>query len=250
MDETLERMRILEMIDSGKISAEEGLLLLQALGAAEPNPDEAFQAVEAELKTPASIPLPDPLVAARFHDPLAAQDQRSGGESKGSAVSGETLEPAPNLPEDLADNAARWKRWWIIPLWIGVGITVVGGLLMYAAVLRSGALSLAFLCAGLPFALGLAVIVLAWGSRVSPWLHLRVQQPPGSVPQRIALSFPLPIGLGAWFVRTFGRFIPNLRDQPVEELLNAVRRTAGTEAPIHIQVDEGEDGEKVEIYIG
>ena len=93
-------------------------------------------------------------------------------------------------------------------------------------------------------------IAFAWISRVSLWLHLRVQQAPGEWPQQIAFSFPLPLRLAAWFLRIFGRYIPNLQDQRLDEIILAVGRSASPDNPIYIQVDEGESGEKVEIFIG
>jgi hypothetical protein len=104
-----------------------------------------------------------------------------------------------------------------------------------------------------PFTLGLLAIILAWQSRTSPWLHLRVQQAPGETPQRIAISMPLPTGLAAWFLRTFGHRIPAMKEQGLDELdkmILAVGKNVSPDNPIYVQVDEGENGEKVEIYIG
>ena len=53
-------------------------------------------------------------------------------------------EPAeePQSGDVIADTfdpeIERWKRWWMIPLWVGVGITVIGGLLMVWAYQASG----------------------------------------------------------------------------------------------------------------
>ncbi len=107
-----------------------------------------------------------------------------------------------------------------------------------------------FVCATLLLLFGLLVMLLAWQSRTAPWLHLRIEQKPGERPQRIAFSFPIPIQPAVWFVRVFGNRIPSLRNTSLDEVLLAVGETTSSENPISIQVDEGEDGEKVEIYIG
>jgi SHOCT-like domain len=251
MDDKSENMRILEMIESGKISVEEGLGLLAALGSAnEPSADETASpgaAVSLVDEAPSSpefsepIPPPSPV--------LSTTTQTSAGEPD------VIVTPAPPISEDtpraaLPPDAQKWRRWWAVPLWIGVGLSVIGGALLYAAVQSTGGVNFWFFCAGVPFTLGVLAIILAWQSRTSPWLHLRVQQAPGESPQRIAISMPLPTRPLAWLLRTFGHKIPSMDGQDLDQIILAVGRNASPENPIYIQVDEGENGEKVEIYIG
>ena len=131
-----------------------------------------------------------------------------------------------------------------------MGITIVGGVLMYAAMQATGTSSFWFACAWLPFLLGIAVIVLAWSSRNVRWIHIRVRQSPGERPQTIALSFPIPIRLTAWILRHFGHHIPNMEHTGLDEIILALGDKTSPETPFYVEVDEGEDGEKVEIYIG
>ncbi len=256
MEEKNEHMHILEMIENGKISVNEGLGLLAALaGQTESEQDELLASTNdlphplgkpvvsgyngsIEPNPSESLPLPSP-------DPMEAP---GGGAQSNAPSEPEILEkhPAADLPPD----AAKWRRWWVVPLWIGVGLTVLGSLLLYAAVQSASGVNFWFFCASVPFTLGLLAIILAWQSRSSPWLHLRVQQAPGETPQRIAISMPLPTGLAAWFLRTFKHRIPAMQEHDWDEMILAVGQNASPENPIYIQVDEGEDGEKVEIYIG
>ena len=69
-------------------------------------------------------------------------------------------------------------------------------------------------------------------------------------PRNIALSFPLPIRLTAWFLRTFGPHIPQLKDTGVDELILALGDSASPGNPLLVNVNEGEGGEQVEVYIG
>jgi hypothetical protein len=154
----------------------------------------------------------------------------------------------PGSPSQSPDFD-RWRRWWMLPLWVGVGITILGAWLMFAAQQSSG-LGFWFLCAWIPFAIGLLLIVIAWGSRTARWLHLRVQQQPGDWPRNIAISFPLPLRFTGWFMRTFRGRIPGLEDASIDELLTAVEHSTSPDTPIYIEVDDGENGEKVQIYIG
>jgi hypothetical protein len=225
-----ERRLILKMIQSGKISAEEGLELLQALG---PNGDE---------DQPDEI---SNLAPTNTSETMLTAEQRSAP----AEISAEP-EPAPeiNTAAVIPEDAQNWRRFWSIPLWIGVGLIVVGAFLMYYAQ-QSAGIGLWFLCAWAPFLIGLAFVVIAWQSRNSAWLHLRIKQPPGEWPQNISLSLPLPLGLTAWFLRTFRPVIPHMDDIALDEVLLALQDTTSEEAPFYIQVDE-EDGEHVEIYIG
>ena len=215
MISTEERVQILEMIEAGTISPEEGLRLLQALDA----PQEEISAWDASETEDVSgyADLPQ----AEEYDP-------------------------PSLdPEDMR----KWKRWWIIPLWVGVGITVISSFLMFGTWSANG-LGFWFACTWFPFLLGVGVLALAWGSRTSPWLHLRVQQKPGEKPQRIAFSFPLPLRFAAWLARTFGHFIPNIDATGLDEVILALNENASGDAPLIVNVDEGENGERVQIFIG
>ena len=246
-----ERMQILDMIENGRISAEQGLKLLKALEgeteAALPDGDSenASQGIESEsLAGAVSPPFEDEQASQMAATPL------ENLEAEPQSAPGEQVTILPGMEQESSfAELQKWRRWWTIPLWIGVGITVLGGVLMYWAMQATG-LSFWFGCAGLPFALGVLVIVLAYQSRTSPWLHLRVRQRPGEWPQQIAFSFPIPVRPTVWFLRTFGRRIHGLNDTSLDEVILAVGETANSENPIYIRVDDDEDDEQVEIYIG
>lgn len=67
--------------------------------------------------------------------------------------------------------------------------------------------------------------------------------------ERIALSFPIPLGLTAWFLRTFGKWIPNLEQSGIDEIILALEDDNSPDGPVYIEVNGGE-GERVRIYIG
>jgi hypothetical protein len=182
--------------------------------------------------------------------PESTGSQRSPQIQEGEPVIGEVYShPSGSERTELPPDIEKWRRWWVVPLWVGVGITVLGGSLMYAA-LQSGGIGFWFLCAGLPFTLGLVLIILAWQSRTSRWLHLRIQQRPGHSPERIALSFPLPIRLTAWFFRTFRDRIPGMQNTSIDEIVMALDQSANPESPLYISVNDEEAGENVQIFIG
>jgi len=231
MDERSERLHILEMIEGGVITPDEGTRLLKAL-------EGVYE--------------PDESLAGDFETAPSSEQASSTASPPPATTAEEAVEAVhgTGLPkEEFNARLAGWRRWWMIPLWVGVGITIIGGSLMFWAFQSTG-ISFWFACAWLPFLLGLALIVLAYGSRTARWLHLRVHQKPGDWPQTIALSFPLPLHFTAWFLRTFRHYIPRLDRTGLDELILALEKTTSQENPFYVEVDEGEDGERVQIYIG
>lgn len=162
----------------------------------------------------------------------------------------ETPRPAPTVPSPPNPQMSNWGRWWMWPMAVGIGITFFGALLMYWAYSAAGGLSVWFLCASPPFAFGVLLMALAAASRTAKWLHVRINNAKGEEPRRIAVSFPLPIGPTAWFLRTFRGYIPKLKDTAVDELILALGETTSADNPLYVEVNEGEDGEKVQVYIG
>lgn len=214
MSHATERRKILEMLEAGQIKAEDAVRLLNALSGETP--------------------------------PTAA-----GGGAETVAPAAPEAEPAAGTPAPAPPDLDRWRSWWQVPFWIGAAITLAGGGLMYLA-LRAAEFQFSgwFLLAACPFALGVLVMALAAASRSARWIHIRVDTGQDEWPRRIALSFPLPIRLTAWFLRTFGHRIPELRRTAVDELILALGESATPETPVYVDVNEAGGGERVQVYIG
>lgn len=208
-----ERQKILKMIEEGKITPEEGLVLMQALD------DE-----------PAELPEDDP----REENP---------GEA---APIGEAESEKERREAFFAGKLNRFRRLWILPMIFGILLTVGSAYWMFAALEKSG-LGFWFLCAWLPLTLGILAIALAFSSRESRWLYLNVKQKPGETPQRIVISFPM--NLVTWLVNVFGNFIPGSELEHVGTVMDAITQSLSSEGPVMIEVHE-EDGEDVQVYIG
>jgi hypothetical protein len=228
MNDKNERIQILEMIENGTITASEGASLLKALEA-----DDVVEDIHVTGKD-------EPESVVSEGDPFPQKNESTAEPLSGDLIA-DTFDP----------EIEKWRRWWMIPLWIGVGITVIGGLLMAWAYQATG-FSFWFGCSWLPFLLGIAVMAMAWSSRTARWLHLRVQQEPGEWPRTIAFSFPLPLRFAAWVMRIFGQFIPKVNETGVDfdQLIQVLENSTNSDTPFYVEVDEGENGEKVQIYIG
>ena len=202
-----ERQRILKMVEDGKISADEAMILIRALEQDSP---------EAEMEVIEAAP-------------------RSG--------SSETEAP------EFEEVKQRARKFAMIPLWIGVGITTLFAGLMFTAIQNSG-FGFWFYCLTFPFLFGVLLMALSAGGRHAHWMFVDVQQKPGETPGRITFGLPMPLGLIAWILRNFGHHIHGLGSpENAREIASMLNRTISSDTPLIVNVND-DDGEKVRLYIG
>jgi len=214
-----EQLQILKMLEDGQIGAEEAAELLAAL-----RPEEEERS----------------FAALRMTDEARMTDGWGGEPALRSAVTAE-LASAPEWEKP----PASLSRFWIYPALVGGGLLILGAVvlgLLYAASAAPGWR----VCGWLPMILGLVVAILAWWSRTARWLHLRIRE---KGERKMAFSFPLPLTLTAWVLRFAQRFVPQLKETGVDEMILALRDTNQDE-PFFMDVHDDEDGEHVQIYIG
>jgi SHOCT-like domain len=208
-----ERQKILKMVEDGKISADEAMKLMKAL-------DESSVEMEVVGAAPASSSGPE-----------VASDSKK-----------------PKAPE-FEEVSRRARRLWQIPLWIGVLITVLSAYWMYVLVSTSN-YGFWFYFAWLPLLVGILMIALFASSKTSRWLYVNVEQAEGEWPRNITLGIPLPLGLASWFLRNFGHNIEGLRQANINEIVEILSTGVSIKEPLIVNVDEGEHGERVQVYIG
>lgn len=150
---------------------------------------------------------------------------------------------------EFEEVKARAKRFAMVPVWIGVAFTVLGSYWMYALV-QNANYGFWFFCAWFPLLLGILLIALSAGGMNSRWLYVNVDQEEGEWPQHITLGFPIPLGIIGWFLRNFGHYIPGMDRTNVDEILMALSMANHLDEPLIVNVDEGENGERVQVYIG
>ena len=160
--------------------------------------------------------------------------------------------PAAGAPVDapeFEEVKARARRFAMIPLWIGVGVTVLFAGLMYSA-LQSSGFGFWFYCLTFPFLLGVFLIAISAGGMSSRWLFVDVHQKPGERPERITLGFPAPLGLVSWFMRNFGHHIHGMDRAKADSIAEMIQATASSKSPLIVNAQDDEDGERVMVYIG
>lgn len=210
-----ERRKILQMVADGKISAEEAASLMRAL-----DEDAAAESAQGE--------------AAGFLGGVSGM----GGERS----------DAPEIDE-VRRRAMRFSSAF---LWIGVIFTVLSAWAMYGIQQNTG-LNFWFYCMSMPLFLGILLIALGASSRTSRWLYVdvdRTRSRDHDGPRHISLAFPLPLGLASWFLRNFGGRIEGLKNTNIDDVVQVIAMAKNLHDPLIVHVDDGDDGERVQVFIG
>jgi hypothetical protein len=135
-------------------------------------------------------------------------------------------------------------------LWIGIIFTVLSAWAMFG-IQQNANINFWFYCMGMPLFLGILLIVLGAGSRTSRWLYVNVDRSHQKEWTRnITIALPLPLGLVSWFLKNFGSYIEGLKHTTVDEVVQAIAMAKNISEPLIINVDDSDDGEKVQVFIG
>lgn len=205
-----ERRKILQMVQDGRISAEQAASLMRAL-------DADADAAEGEVEVVET-----------------------------GAGTGYEKNDAPEFEE----VKSRARRFAMIPLWIGVFIAVLSAWGIYSVQQSAGVniwffcLMVPLLLGVLLIALSAGGEGSKWlyvnvdRRNAQDW------------PRNITLGFPLPLGLTAWFLRNFGQYIHGMEKTNVDEIIQILDATGKSGAPLIINANDNEDGEHVQVYIG
>jgi hypothetical protein len=150
---------------------------------------------------------------------------------------------------EFEEVKARAQKFAMLPLWIGVAFTVLGAYWMYALVSNAN-YGFWFFCAWIPLLLGLLAVVLSAGGMNAHWLYVNVDQRAGEWPGHITFGFPFPLGMIAWILRNFGHYMQGMDRTNVEGILKALSTMDDLDEPLIVNVDEGDHGDRVQVYIG
>lgn len=178
---------------------------------------------------------------------LALLEAVEAGEEPEVVHSGEVIDPSAPPPD-----MARFRRFWQIPFFIALGFLGVIGLWLRSLYQASeGSLSLGFVCLGSLFVLAFGLTAVAFMSRRSTWIHVRVNERSG---KRIAISLPLPLGLANWGLQLARSLTPAAQRQHLDmaaDFLAEAKTQLNDLAsdPLMIHVDD-EDGDQVQVFIG
>lgn len=150
---------------------------------------------------------------------------------------------------EFEEVKARAQKFAMIPVWIGVVFTVLGAYWMFTLVQNTN-YGFWFFCAWFPLLLGLLILALTSGGKSSRWLYVNVDQREGEWPGHFTLGFPIPLGIIRWFLRNFGHYVRGKEKNNVDGILETLSLAENLDEPLIVNVDEGDEGDRVQVYIG
>ena len=183
---------------------------------------------------------------------MGALDADSAEEQIEVIQTGAGSSSEPTDAPEFEEIKSRARRFALIPLWIGVFVTVFSAWIIYS-IQQNGGASFWFYCMVLPLMVGILLITLGAGGRSSRWLYVDVDRrntKAGDGPRRITLGFPLPLGFIAWFFRTFGSNLHGMSGGRVEGIIQILNATKDSNEPFIVNVNDRDDGEHVRVFIG
>lgn len=210
------RLDILQKIESGELSVDEGFKLLSQL---EAQADGDSQAVFAAAAMPPSEEAPE-----------AVETEVLIGEQDNSTA----------IPDFSRFRVWSWvifgffvlltgiSAWWMISAWqrhpFGVG----------------------FWLSWVPFLFGVLGMISSFNAR---WLHVRVRNKKNGDWKSVRVDLPVPLGLAVAVLKSNPRWLPSeVRDKDMGAMLDDINRSITHDQPFYVEVDE--DDEHVEVFIG
>ncbi len=162
---------------------------------------------------------------------------------------GKSTEIQPVVTREELDKN-KWKNWWLIPFVIFTVLTVLAGFLVYNTY-KAVHLGVGFWFALLFLLLMLAGMIISLLSSNAPWIHIRIRKKGEGKGRNINLSFPLPLGAAFWVSKHVQGIIPpHLKDKDIPGTISSLKESITREDPIEIHVNDDDDDEEVNIYIG
>lgn len=144
----------------------------------------------------------------------------------------------------------RAFRFAMIPLWVGIIFTVLSAWGMFSIQQNAG-VNFWFVCLAMPLMFGVLLIALGAGSKSARWLYVNVDRSNQEEwPKNITIALPLPLGLVSWFLKNFGNHISGLKNTNVDAIVQAIAMAKNISEPLIVNVDDSDDGEKVQVFIG
>jgi hypothetical protein len=224
-----ERMRILEQVEKGELSADEGI--------------GALSEAQSDYETEEIGPPPTPLQVLEALDKgeISAEQAREQIADKSSE---DEAPHTDNTYQIFSGGESRRGRFWQLLLATGVGLILISALWMNAR-LQSAGYDFWFFSAWLPLAIGVLLVSLGWASRNSSWLSVKIHSSDSAGSDKLHFHIPLPLGILRWAIFRFEHRINGVNMSKLNELLAS---KGPLKEPIVIQFED-DDGDEIEAII-
>jgi hypothetical protein len=215
------RQRILQQIEAGEISVDDGLKMLE------------------NLQPTGSDDVLDQLESGKIDVEEAIQRIVP---TQGSKNQGDSVESSPEIIQ--SERMPDWRSWWYLLLGFGLAGIAAGGWLGTVG-------GWWWVCAIPTLFLGALFFVLALASFRSPWLHVRIDTGQETWPKRISFGLPVPFRFISWVLRRWGSRMSGLDNTALDELLLSLEGNLSSANPLVIDVHEdGDRGERIRVFLG
>lgn len=215
--------KILNMVNNGDITAEEGLRLINTVSSSEAVDEE--NDIEDEN--------------------YGSEDEVSGITTNNSMGDVEIIQTTES-PFDQ-ERINKFKKWWFLPFSVGLILTVISSIWMYLGITSKG-LGWGFWLSWIPFIIGIVIMAISALSSKSKWIHIRVREKGKGKHVNIRFSMPMPLGAAKWFIRNFSHKLKKTKELPLDEIITEIEQGITSDSPLYVKVND--DGDEVEIYIG
>ena len=173
---------------------------------------------------------------------LVSDDQEEGSGPEGQ----DRKAPAAAEQGERDKFRVQAQPFWLAVVFAGLLSLLLGGSIVTAMYAQDRVDAWTWLCGWLPLSVGLLVVTLAVWARTAPWIHLRVKDRN----DHITISLPLPLELTAAVLRCARLFSARLRDSGIDKVMTAMEDGLRDGQPLTIEVDDEDEGDHVQIYIG
>lgn len=251
-----EKLQILELIEIGDISLEEGIQLLSEENFTNQkilsNKAKGTDMEILELIENGELSIDEGLEKLQNSDESVQEIPDFANKSPGNQVAS-TSSTQKSIP--ISDKEmGKWRNWWSIPVFVGFTIVILSAMWMNSSYESSGG-GFWFLFSWIPLFLGIVTMAVSWPSPNRTWMHIRIKQSKGHTPNKINVSIPIPLNIISWGLKIAKKYGPEkalskLDDNSIDEIILGIGNSVSTGTPFYIVVDEGDNGEHIEIYFG
>ncbi len=182
-----------------------------------------------------------------------------GAELIGQLEQGEDTQPQPEVLDSMPpiapiQNPAAsgcWKAAWSMILVGGAILTGFSAYWIYQGYQRSG-FGWGFWLSWIPLVIGVGLMIFGWALMESPWMHVRVESKDEYKTGLYVFSMPVPFNIARWALNNFGQYIKPTGGMDTDSILiliDQAEESIRRGEPFRVQVDEEEDGTKVDVFI-
>ncbi|PKN99096.1 MAG: hypothetical protein CVU42_09530 [Chloroflexi bacterium HGW-Chloroflexi-4] len=150
---------------------------------------------------------------------------------------------------DKHEVSGCWKAAWSMFLVGGAILTGFSAYWIYQGYTNKG-LGWGFWLSWIPMLIGIGLMIFGWALMDSPWMHVKVHSEKSGNKGIFIFSMPVPFNIARWVMQNFGQYMPDeVKSHEILDVLDQAESSIKRGEPFQVQVDDENDGTKVDIVI-